>query len=96
MVLLGKLHEVVHTHIIAKPKPLLAHARADLDTESIRKEECNYEIYDREMLGLICALEDQRHFLEEIEFEVVTDHKNMEGGLLCETLIDDRLICHSI
>ena len=42
------------------------------------KEEHNYEIYDREMLGLICALEDWRHFLEGISFEVVTDHKNME------------------
>ena len=28
------------------------------------KEERNYEIYDREMLGLIHALEDWRHFLE--------------------------------
>ena len=42
------------------------------------KEEHNYEIYDREMLGLIHALEDWRHFLEGIEFEVVTDHKNIE------------------
>ena len=30
------------------------------------------------MLGLICALEDWRHFLEGINFEVITDHKNME------------------
>ena len=45
---------------------------------SMSKEERNYEIYDREMLGLICALEDWRHFLEGISFEVVTDHKNME------------------
>ena len=42
------------------------------------KEERNYEIYDREMLGLIRALEDWRHFLEEITFEVITDHKNIE------------------
>jgi len=42
------------------------------------KEERNYEIFDREMLGLIRALEDWRHFLEGIEFEVITDHKNME------------------
>ena len=45
---------------------------------SMSKEECNYEIYNREMLGSICALEDWRHFLEGISFEVVTDHKNME------------------
>ena len=42
------------------------------------KEERNYEIYDREMLSLIRALEDWRHFLEGISFEVITDHKNME------------------
>ena len=47
-------------------------------SESMSKEEHNYEIYDREMLGLIRALEDWQHFLEGIEFEVITDHKNME------------------
>jgi len=47
-------------------------------SESMSKEERNYEIYDREMLGLIRALEDWRHFLEGIEFKAVTDHKNME------------------
>ena len=31
MVLLGKLDELTLAHIVAKPKPLLAHARADLD-----------------------------------------------------------------
>jgi len=47
-------------------------------SQSMSKEECNYEIYNQEMLGLICALEDWRHFLEGISFEVITDHKNME------------------
>ena len=44
------------------------------------KEERNYPIYDREMLGLIRALEDWRHFLEGLPepFEVLTNHKNME------------------
>ena len=42
------------------------------------KEERNYEIYDREMLGTIRALEDWRHFLEGLPFELVTDHKNIE------------------
>jgi rhodanese-related sulfurtransferase len=43
-------------------------------------KECNYEIYDCEMLGLIHALKDWQHFLEGLPkpFEVVTDHKNME------------------
>ena len=47
-------------------------------SQSMGKEECNYEIYNREMLGLIRALEDWHHFLEGITFEVITDHKNME------------------
>ena len=47
-------------------------------SQSMSKEERNYEIYDREMLGLIRALEDWRHFLEGITFEVITDHKNIE------------------
>jgi hypothetical protein len=42
------------------------------------KEERNYEIYDREMLGCIRALEDWRHYLEGISFEIVTGHKNIE------------------
>jgi hypothetical protein len=42
------------------------------------KEECNYEIYDREMLGCIRGFEDWRHFLKGIPFELVTDHKNIE------------------
>jgi hypothetical protein len=47
-------------------------------SDSMSKEEHNYEIYDREMLGCIRAFEDWRHFLEGIPFELVTDHKNIE------------------
>jgi hypothetical protein len=47
-------------------------------SSSMSKEEHNYEIYDREMLGCIRALEDWRHYLEGISFEIVTDHKNIE------------------
>ena len=47
-------------------------------SESMSKEERNYEIYDRKMLGAIRALEDWRHFLEGIPFKIVTDHKNIE------------------
>jgi hypothetical protein len=47
-------------------------------SSSMSKEERNYEIYDREMLGCICALEDWRHYLEGISFEIITDHKNIE------------------
>jgi hypothetical protein len=47
-------------------------------SSSMSKEERNYKIYDREMLGCIRALEDWRHYLEGISFEIVTDHKNIE------------------
>ena len=47
-------------------------------SESMSKEEHDNEIYNQEMLGLICALEDWRHFLKGLEFKVITDHKNME------------------
>ena len=53
--------------------------------------ERNYEIHDKEMLAIIQALEDWRHFLEGArhKFEIWTDHKNLEyftcgcGPLLC-------------
>jgi len=47
-------------------------------SQLMSKEEHNYKIYNREILGLICALEDWQHFLEGITFKVITDHKNME------------------
>ena len=47
-------------------------------SQSMSKEERNYKTYNSEMLGLIHALEDWRHFLEGISFEVIMNHKNME------------------
>jgi len=42
--------------------------------------EQNYEIYDKEMLAIIWALEKWRHFLEGMTHlvEIWTDHKNLE------------------
>ena len=42
--------------------------------------EQNYEIHDKEMLAIIHALEEWRHFLEGAwhKFEIWTDHKNLE------------------
>ena len=47
---------------------------------SMQPVERNYEIYDREMLAIIEALKDWRHFLEGLPdpFEIVTDHSNLE------------------
>jgi len=46
---------------------------------SLMATERNYDIYDREMLGIIRALQVWRHFLEGSEHEVVIllDHKNL-------------------
>ena len=40
----------------------------------------NYENHDKEMLAVICALEEWQHYLEgtPCQFEVWTDHKNLE------------------
>lgn len=49
-------------------------------SESMIEAERNYEIYDREMLAVIRALEDWRHFLEGLPkpFEIWTDHENLK------------------
>ena len=49
-------------------------------SQSFNPAERNYQIYDRELLAIINALEDWRHFLEGLPqpFEIVTDHKNLE------------------
>ena len=42
--------------------------------------ECNYEIYDKELLAIIKALEEWRSELQGTEepFEIITDHKNLQ------------------
>ncbi len=49
-------------------------------SKSLSAVERNYEIHDKEMLAVIRALEDWRHFLEGAhhEVEIWTDHKNLE------------------
>ena len=51
-----------------------------LPQESLSPLEQNYEIHDKEMLAIIRALEEWRHFLEgtPCQFEIWTDHKNLE------------------
>jgi len=50
--------------------------------------EQNYEIYNKEMLAIICALEEWRHFLEEATHlvEIWTDHKNLEYFITAKKL----------
>src|SRR5271155_4059174 len=46
-------------------------------SKSLSPVEGNYDIHDKEMLAVIRALEEWRHFLEGTEhrFEIWTDHK---------------------
>ena len=48
-------------------------------SSSMQPAERNYEIHDREMLAIIEALKDWRHFLEGLPapFEIITDHSNL-------------------
>ena len=50
--------------------------------------ERNYEIHDKEMLAIICALEEWRHFLEGARHlvEIWTDHKNLEYFMMAKKL----------
>ena len=57
-------------------------------SKSLSTVERNYEIHDKEMLAIICAMEEWRHFLEgaEHQFEVWTDHKNLEYFMTAKKL----------
>ena len=48
----------------------------------------NYEIHDKEMLGVIRCLEAWRHFLEgtRSKFEIWTDYKNLEYFITSQNL----------
>jgi len=50
--------------------------------------ERNYEIHDKEMLAIIHALEEWRHFLEGAQHpvEIWTDHKNLEYFMTAKKL----------
>src|SRR5258708_6439092 len=48
-------------------------------SKSFSNTKRNYQIHDKEMLAIMCALEEWRHFLEgsNQKFEIHTDHKNL-------------------
>src|SRR5712675_831467 len=48
--------------------------------KALSETERNYEIYDRELLAVMTALSEWRHYLSGLpeKFEVWTDHKNLE------------------
>ena len=49
-------------------------------SKSLSPAERNYDIYDREMLAIICALEEWCYYLEDASHtvEIWTDHRNLE------------------
>jgi len=57
-------------------------------SKSLSSVEQNYEIHDKEMLAIIRALEEWRHFLERATHpvEIWTDHKNLEYFMTAKKL----------
>jgi hypothetical protein len=57
-------------------------------SKSLNAVERNYEIHDKEMLAIIRALEEWRHFLEGArpKTEIWTDHKNLEYFMTAKKL----------
>ena len=57
-------------------------------SKALNETERNYEIHDKEMLGVIRCLEAWRHFLEgaKMKFEIWMDHKNLEYFMSSQNL----------
>jgi len=57
-------------------------------SKALTATEQNYEIHDRELLAIIRALEEWRHYLQgnTNKIEIITDHKNLEYFLSAKKL----------
>jgi len=57
-------------------------------SKSLSPVERNYEIHDKEMLAIVRALEEWRHFVEGAEncCEIWTDHKNLQYFMMAKKL----------
>jgi hypothetical protein len=57
-------------------------------SKSLSEVERNYDIHDKEMLAIIRALEEWRHYLEGAKhtFQIWTDHKNLEYFMTAKKL----------
>ena len=57
-------------------------------SKSLSPVERNYEIHNKEMLAIVQALEEWRHFLEgtEHQFDIWMDHKNLEYFMMAKRL----------
>ena len=61
-------------------------------SESMSDAECNYEIYNKEMLAIICALQAWRHYLEGLPsmFKIQSDHKNLKYWCMAQNLTQQQ------
>jgi hypothetical protein len=58
-------------------------------SKKLSSAECNYEIYDKEMLAIIRSLEEWDVELRSVkEFEIHTDHKNLEYFITARKLTE--------
>ena len=56
-------------------------------SKKLSPAECNYEIYDKELLAIIRALEEWRAQLRGVKrFKIITDHKNLEYFMTIRSL----------
>ncbi len=57
-------------------------------SKSLSSVKHNYEIHNKEMLTIIRALQEWRHFIEgtEHQFEIWTDHKNLKYFMAAKQL----------
>jgi len=66
-------------------------------SKSLSLVEQNYEIHNKEMLAIICTLEEWRYFLKGARHpvEIWTDHKNLECFMMAKKL-NHRQACWSL
>ena len=57
-------------------------------SKSLSPAECNYDIYDKEMLAIMHALEQWCHYLKGTKHpvQILTDHKNLEYFMTAQKL----------
>src|SRR6266498_603772 len=57
-------------------------------SKSLSSVECNYEIHNKEILTIIRALQEWRHFIKgaKHQFEIWMDHKNLEYFMAAKQL----------
>jgi hypothetical protein len=61
-------------------------------SKKLSPAECNYEIYDKEMLAVIVALKEWRAELKSVtSFKIITDHKNLEYFMTARHLSERQM-----